>query len=335
MTQLARDPSLLLIEDRLDAIGQKYRLFLILRGSLLWLIYAIAATVVAALLANHLGAGPFTAAISVLWALWLIASAAVWFVRPMLFRPRDVEVARLIESRIEGLHNGLTNSVLLSQAGDLSDSPWLPAIFHEIAMQTDQAPLGQAVRYADLRRTAGRLLWVIVPAFLLAVLLPGSFAHGWQQMFSPAAFIPRVGQYTIVSVEPGDVSLVVGQPLDIAITARGPQSADASVPAARVIFDSQLPPADLSLNDASNGQLHFAWRLDHVSQPFRYRVEVGDSQSPWYTLAVVPEIKLKTLMLTISPPLYTHLPEQSLTLSAADIAKNPLIAPLGSRIHIA
>ena len=44
MSQLVPDPSLLLIEDRLDAIGQKYRVQRIVRGAMLWIAGALMAS---------------------------------------------------------------------------------------------------------------------------------------------------------------------------------------------------------------------------------------------------------------------------------------------------
>ena len=49
MSQLARHPAYLLIEDQLDAIGQKYRAMRILRGAALWVTLALATSVLTAL----------------------------------------------------------------------------------------------------------------------------------------------------------------------------------------------------------------------------------------------------------------------------------------------
>ena len=60
MSQLAEHPAYLQVEDLLDAVGQRYRVFLLLRGSILFLALVTGATVAAALLvktANHYYAG--------------------------------------------------------------------------------------------------------------------------------------------------------------------------------------------------------------------------------------------------------------------------------------
>ena len=117
MAQLTSHPAYLLIEDKLDEIGQRYRILRILRGGLLFLTAAGALCFLAALAALAAGPGIMAKAVLILWAATLVAAAGIWLLRPLLLRPRAVEVARMVERRVPNLHNGLTNSVLLAGAG--------------------------------------------------------------------------------------------------------------------------------------------------------------------------------------------------------------------------
>ena len=54
MSQVARHPAYLQVEDLLDAIGQRYRVFVLARGCILLSALVVGATVVAALLAGGL-----------------------------------------------------------------------------------------------------------------------------------------------------------------------------------------------------------------------------------------------------------------------------------------
>src|SRR5947207_421479 len=108
MSVLAPPPAYYQIEDRIDAIGQKYRVQRILRGAMLWLATLIAVSFAATLVAHFLGHGKWTRVVMGVWGGWAIVSAIIWLLRPLLIRPDAVAVARLIESRVEGLHNGLT-----------------------------------------------------------------------------------------------------------------------------------------------------------------------------------------------------------------------------------
>src|ERR1700733_3044963 len=120
MTQLTRHTSYLLIEDQLDAIGQKYRVHRMIRGAMLWGVGAIVSSVLAGWAAHYIGQGKGATVILSVWLAWLFASAGIWFLRPMVLRPGAVEMARFVESKVDGLYNGLTNSVLLAQANDIA-----------------------------------------------------------------------------------------------------------------------------------------------------------------------------------------------------------------------
>src|SRR5262249_43064107 len=125
MSQFARHPAYLPIEDALDAIGQKWRGLLIVRGALLWAAGAAICSFAAGLGALFAGPGTLTWLIFIGWLFCLATGLTGLVIRPLLMRPKRVEIARLIESRIPDLHNGLTNGVLLAQADDLQKSPWL------------------------------------------------------------------------------------------------------------------------------------------------------------------------------------------------------------------
>ena len=218
MSQAAGHPSLVRIADELDAVGQRLRLFRIVRGAMLWLTAAIVATAAAVLTANAAHEGRFAGLITIAWIAWIAASLAWWVGRPLFMRLRPLSVARLVEARVDGLHNGLSNSLLLSEADDLHESPWLGAIFDEVARASVARPLSGAVRFADLKRMGATCAGIVAVIVASVLIFPAPFAHGFRQLFSPAAFVPKLGDARIVDVQPGDVTIVAGQPLEIAAT---------------------------------------------------------------------------------------------------------------------
>jgi hypothetical protein len=333
MTQLYRHPALILIEDQLDAIGQKYRLIQIVRGTMLWIAWGSAVSVAVALGGNLLGTSRWTVPLLCTWVAWVLASTAYWLVRPMIQRPSPVALARVIERRVNGLHNGLTNGVLLSQASDLAENPWLGAIYDEIAASCGKQSLDAAVRFSDLRSTALRLALPFGAAIMLAILMPAQLVHGWQQMFSPGRFVPTVGGTQIIQITPGNTTVAAGQALDIAIVARGPQTV---APPARIVFDSSLASVDLVDDGAPDQQeFHYSYRLNHVDAALRYRVEVAGTQSDWYAVNVVPKVTLSSLDVKITPPAYTRQAVQTVKLSPHDLEHAQITCPQGSRIEIA
>jgi hypothetical protein len=355
MLQLAHTPAALQIESVIDSVGRKFRAQRMLRGAMFFTGYGLVSTVLAAFLAHFAGQARWTELVLGLWAIGIVAGISHWIVRPLFSRPSELEVARFVESRVAGLHNGLTNSLLLARRQDIADSPWLPQIYAEIARDATQRPLGDAVQLKELRPAAQRLLYVVIPVIMLAAMMPEKFAHGFAQLFHPVTFIPSVGRAESLDIQPKDVTLIAGQPLEITVRARAK-----NMPPATLIFDLQpgaaprqslpvprnieLPAAAVagskggdSRGGASQGgaaELEYSYRVDRLDQPVRYRVEVAGTQSPWYSVMLVPEVKLVSLNLKISPPSYTGLPVQSLSLSADEVAKKTVNAAEGSQIKL-
>ena len=264
-----------------------------------------------------------------------------WVARPLLIHPEAMEVARFIELRIDGLHNGLTNTLLLSRREDLAGSPWLPRIYDEIARGTSPSQLRQAVKMRDLRPLGRLLLFVVLPVMLLAALMPRQLAHGWQQLFHPATFIPKTGscKSSMLSRRMLRSSSASRWRLPSAPSARHPWgdivlrfcsgAASADLPVPREVA---LPFAEAP---GTNDEHQYSYRVDRLDTPVRYRVEVAGTQSPWYTVTLVKQVKLVSLDLKITPPLYTGLPAQTLSLLPDDIVKKPVTAAQGSRIDLA
>lgn len=346
MTEPARNSAYLHIEERLESVGRKYRLQRLMRGLMLFAAIATIASILAAFLAHLTAQSAGPRIILLLWTACLIVSASLWLAKPLLIRPKALEMAQLVESRVPGLNNGLTNGLLLANRADLSDSIWLPQIFKEIADTAARRPLGEAVKMGELRPPALRLAALLVPMVVMTLFLPHQFAHGWQQLFHPESFVPKIGAAQIIDVQPGDVTLIAGEPLEISVTAKCPPTA-AGAPA-KLIFD-RLPKADASFAGPTptNAQLSpvarqgatdvvgFSYRIDHLDTPLRYRVEVAGTQSGWFTATLVKRVKLVSLTLNITPPSYTGLPERALTLAADDLAKTPLTLVQGSVVQAA
>ena len=203
MTQTMQSAPTSQIERQIDAVARKLHAQRIFRCAMLFLVFGLLGTMLAALTAHVAGQTRWNVMILVVWVSWIAASAWRWIARPLLTRPKSMEVARFIESRIDGLHNGLTNALLLARRADISGSPWLPPIYAEVARDVQQLPLVQAVQMRDLRPAAQRLLFlVVIPMIVLAALVPGKIAHGWQQLFHPVTFIPKVGAVQILDIQP-------------------------------------------------------------------------------------------------------------------------------------
>src|SRR5262249_6121164 len=110
--------------------------------------------------------------------------------------------------------------------------------------------------------------------------------------------------------------------------ANGPQT-----PEAQLIFDDGTPAATLAPTPVDDG-LQYTYRADHVDRSMRYRLTVGDTESPWYSVTIVRQIKLKSLNLAITPPTYIGKMPSSIDLKPDAIDATPVTVPQGSSIQL-
>lgn len=335
MSQLTRHPAYLLIEDTLDALGQKYRVLRLLRGVLLFSAGAAVLTFAAALAAHLAGSGMLATIILYTWIALLLAGAVAGIVLPLFIRPRSVEVARLVEGRIPELHNGLTNGVLLAQASDLESNPWTGSILNEIMLDTRGKPLGHAVTLRDLRGLAIAALCIVLP-LLGSLAIPKvrtTLQQGFRQMFNPTVFVPRLGKIKLLDVQPTQTTLKRGATLEITALAEDP---DGGLPQAKLVFEGYKPnEAALSPSVTEEKQLRYAFRIDRVEEPLRFRLEVGDTQSDWCVVNVVKKVELEQIVLQVQPPTYTNKGVETVSIKAADLGKTPIAVLEGSRVQMA
>ena len=323
MTDIAPNAAYRSIAARIDAVGRRYRVGMFLRGAILWIACGAAVSVGAMLAGHLLRQGTGAEIVAGVWGAWMVFSAGIWIVRPMLAHPNRLLIARLIEQRVPGLYNGLTNSVLLAQSRDLQSSPFLPGIFSEVLRNIDQKPLRQAVGWGDLRAAATKSVIVVIAAGMVALAFGGQISHGLRQLLAPQRFVPQTGAVEILEVQPGNVTLLAGQSLEINFTARAPES---ERPQARLIFQRDFAPPPLPPHVRDDGTLQYMFAADHVDQSTRYRIEIGSTQSDWYSVNVVPQVKLLGTYLHVTPPAYTR--QASTNLQGA----GPFTVPQGSTL---
>lgn len=256
MTQLAQQPAYLKIADVLDAIGQRYRVFRLVRGSVLFLATLAGTTVAGALLADLAGEGVWPRVLAVGVVGVNLAAFGYWVARPLVLRPKALEVARFVETRIPGLNNALTNGVLLVRADDLAANPWTGVVLDEIARDTGGQPLKKAVRFADLGGLILKVSVIVLAAVAAGVFMPQRLAHGMAQLRRPGAFVPAVGAVKILEVKPGDATVIRGQSLEISAIAEG-----GSLASGRVVLRSGVAPAAMSSSATADRKTYYGYRI--------------------------------------------------------------------------
>jgi len=334
MSQLTTSPAVFEIETRLGELSSQFRVRAVARGAIVCAAVVSAVTVAVALGAHLAGAGTLARTLAGVWGA-VVSGAVGWFiVRPMLRKADAVSTARRIEARVPGLHDGLTNGVLLSRRDDVQSNPWLPHVLGEIITTLRATSLAPATHWGVLKPVVWRSGAVVLASVLVAFLFHNALTHGLRQMFSPMTFVPKVGLIEIVEITPADGTTVVrGQPMEIAMLARVPSE---DVPMARLIIEQDQTPlqtVDVAPVTAGDG-VRYVYRVDHVDQNLRFRMEVGSTQSAWAGVKVVSQIKLTKFSVSTTPPPYTGRAASIVTPKLTDLAVTRFEAPQGSRVEV-
>ena len=334
MSQLVDHPGYVQIADLLDSVGQRYRVYCILRGVIAFAALLAGGTVAAAVLAGLVGPGFWASLLAGAYAVVMFGALVWWVLRPVFLRPRPLQIARMIENRVPEIFNGLTNTVQLANADDLQKNTWLGEIFTENAKCVSARPLSSAVRFRDLSGTAIRSWALAIPLLILALLMPGRLAQGFGQMLKPAAFVPVRGAVVILEVLPGSTTVIKGRSFDMSVAAKGPGGSGEFT--GTVYFEDEKVghPLASAAGADDQGVRHFTFVREHVDESTRYRVEVGGTQSAWYSLTAIKQVGMQQVTVIVTPPAYTRLPAQTITLPAADVQKQPITVAQGSKLMI-
>ncbi len=333
MTTLLHHQGYQLVSDTLAAVEAYHRRVRLWSGLVAWMAITIGTFLGVTLLAGLLRLGAHPGATESLARLVLLVlliavpltAVAVLVVRPLLERRSLEEVARSVEEKIEGLNNGLINTIQLANEADAGPHVLVSRAIHEAARSAERVSLAQAVGLDRLKR------WGCVAAVLLigfvayAMIGKSMFYNGLMSVIRPNRFIAHTGRIAILKVYPGDARVLADKPLNILVDVDN---------SANEILDARVyirrPDGSESVKKmVPFGGLRqkYKYSLPPVAESFRYRVEVEDSQTPIYTISVIDRVRVESFELYYRYPAYTRLANKQVT--------DPNIeAPQGTRIEM-
>jgi hypothetical protein len=244
------------------------------------LLYAVRRTALAAcgallgaLLAHWL-MQPQAGALVLLWAvaaalvLVLVVAVAV----SLASRPRDLQIARLIEERCDELEDSLVTAVAAGAAGHAS--PMSAAVVHQAVERVGSVDLNRVISWRVLRRTA----FVAAAAIAaLAVALVFSAPPAGQAVRAAGIYLfpERLG----LAVRPGDATVVEGQPFRVVARVSSGVPVE---PLLRLTVGSQW--RDLPMEPSAEG---FTTTVERVDRDFHYVVTAAGATSTEYAVTVL------------------------------------------------
>ncbi len=315
---------------RLDAARQQWWLFTLLTTAVL-----AACTSFGLLLAFMLADSLATFSQTVLWILgttWLAATMALVALvfRRLTRSQRSLEAtARRVEAEIPELGSDLINVVQLSTDTGNADRLFCEAAVQCAATRLEQVRFDAAAKKEtrwrrflycmqtprDLGEAFGVLAALILIATLSQMWLPnlGSAAN---RLMKPWDFVPLVGAVGEIKVSPGDAETLVGTGLEI--TAQIENHASQTYKA--TLFTKPADEKESSVSMAADKKNRtFRVTLPSVTQAFRYRVDIGDSQSQIYRIGVREKPIVSEVEVTFRFPSYLGRPDETFTQKTADL----------------
>ena len=224
--------------------------------------------------------------------------------------------ARAIERQRPELRNNLINSLQLypqladpaRPAGD--SAPMILALIRQTREQVRGIQTEALVDTRPLRAKARLLALAAAPVLALTLWLPDFPGRTLAMVAHPLEHLPPADIF--IHVVTGDVRLIRGSAISVEAITSGarPDSVEMVFKPARSGEAAEAPQA-VAMDQAETGR--YAAVLPEVTESLDYRVVTGPFQSAWYSITAVERPSVTALKVTLYPPHYTGLPDQTFT----------------------
>ncbi|HUU93443.1 MAG TPA: hypothetical protein VM238_19810 [Phycisphaerae bacterium] len=245
---------------------------------------------------------------------------AFWrcFVIPIRYDPNDKEVARFLELRLPQLGNSLINTILLAERADEWSGVLVERAIDEAATGARGVNLMAAVSERRAKRwgLAAGLALLLLASFV--VLAFGRFSSAGLQILMPFSRVASVGAVRFLSITPGNVSWIKGEPLAIEAVISDPNGKrhEGTIEISG-LADGRADRKPLAL--AAGTLNRFSCRVPQVLQPFTYRLTVGGTESPDFKVALKEPPLIEQIDVVYHWPEYTGLEPQRVDNNGGEI----------------
>jgi hypothetical protein len=319
------------IIDRLDATRQQWWIFTLL-STTAWAISISFTLALVFMLADSLlrfSQGTLAASLSV-WAAVTIF-LLLFVLRRITRSQRTIEAtARCIETEYPELGSSLINVVQLSSDTKNESRSFCEAAVNEAAAQAGQVRFENAAKHESRWRRfrfsmqtpkdLAESLSVLVVLFVIGFVSQSSFPNigsAAGRLMQPWKFVPSVGALKILDVTPGDTEVLLGESLEIVAEIVDRVEGDPHPATLYVAFDgeqetdlpmtvgerytTQVVEEDESVDETRR---RYTLTLPTIKSPMTYRLEIGDSQTRRYKVAVTEKPTVDEIEVTLSYPMY-------------------------------
>lgn len=268
----------------------------------------------------------------VMAGVWLVVTVSLIVLvgRRLARSQRSLEAtARRVEAELPEIGSDLINVVQLS-----SDTKNLDRAFCETAVQ-DAASRIAEFRFEEAAKRESRwrrflycmqtprdlgeamavLVMLIGVAVISGILLPnwGSAAN---RLMKPWDFVPSVGSVEIVKVTPGNTEILMGANVEVVVEIKNPTGEEHKATLLVTPKDDKESGVPMMPEDKHQ---QYKLTIPAVLKPFKYRIEVGDTQSSVYSVGVREKPAVQEVEVSYQFPAYLGRQPEKVLQKQADL----------------
>ena len=237
----------------------------------------------------------------------VLAAVVTLVGRRLIENPSDEQVALLVENSHAELHNELINAIRFSLQPPEHRHSFIRAAIRE---SDSAAGCLEARGIIDWRRTrrASALAGVLVVVWIIVLLLaPARVANALTRVIMPAANVEKIGSVRIVTVVPGNTTVVAGDNLAVEAVLQG--SEQTTTVALEHFAEQGVAHREPMIRAEAN---RYVCELIEIKTPRKYRVVVGATRSQEYSISVTERPLVTRVGARYVYPHYTNLPEETI-----------------------
>ena len=317
-------------EERIDGIADRWLLLSMLTGTVLAGWVMLTALMLAVFLDMLFQFGGWARGIVLaVWCGISATAALLLMVRPLRRMRTTAATARRLEDIFPQLGSDLINLVQLPQSGQGTSTLLREGALHQASRHAADVPLESAAGQLTLRErfrlcmNTPRDLLAAIGICLVIVLIGGAghalfpaWPNAVYRVFHPGRFVPAVGAVRIDKVLPGDAEVLSGKSLSVAATVENPQGTEYAGVIVTIAGDGSEQRTPLVPSENCD---RYSVTFPQVTDSFRYRLEIGGTQTEHFTVHVYRRPAIRTMAATYRYPKYTGMPEQTVDLKAGAI----------------
>jgi hypothetical protein len=267
-----------------------------------------------------------------LFLTWLaVTAAALWIVgRRLMLNQRGLEAtARRVETEYPDLGNDLINLLQMSEDRVNGDQAFCETAIRHAATEAGRVSFdAAAARHTRWERLRYRMQTprdlieslIFLGILIAVVVVCRQYIPNWgsasARLFSPWEFVPAVGKVGAIEVSPKDVEILVGGSQEIVAEIKNPQ-AETYAACIYVQPEGETESAQPLMGDEKHSR--YKYTQSSVLKPVKYRVEIGDSQTPIYTIKVLEKPTVADVTVVYRYPAYLNRKEQTVQQKTADL----------------